>query len=428
MDQFVRKVLEGSEDPKALAKLLNKKEHEQALAKAGPHILQCFGAFDPAQHSLGLLEVLHHASKLPQGDSSDILEQIRIFLLHCTDHVRYSPLKFNALAKFFAEAYITRSQPIRALKPLRQALCVFSPSKDKLTPIHPIFVKCCILARHYRYCSFLFDQDVPIIDPSTTFLSMEDILLFFYYLGMAAIGNKKYHKALQSFSVVVSVPAEALSAIMVEAYKKYILVSLLLHGKVVPFPKYTSFVLRYLKQMTVPYHDFATAYTISSVAVLTEVLDKNLDTFQADKTLGLARQCRAKLYRRNIKQLTETFITLSLGDIADRVKLADADAAHRQLVSMIADGEIHAEINQKTGMVSFLDDPEQYNTTETVQLLNERTREAQRLHERVANLDIELQSSARYIRKQTLAQDTLGSLGLDNFDVLASMETLPSDM
>lgn len=40
----------------------------------------------------------------------------------------------------------------------------------------------------------------------------------------------------------------AVSHIMLEAYKKYILVSLILHGKVQPLPKYTSQIVgRFVK-------------------------------------------------------------------------------------------------------------------------------------------------------------------------------------
>ena len=94
-------------------------------------------------------------------------------------------------------------------------------------------------------------------------------------------------------------------------------------------------------------------------------------TFSDDRNLGLVKQCKAQLYRRNIKQLTEvgsvffslilvvvvfcfphlslnmplypllifsffkTFITLSLENIAVRAQLASADEAERIIVRMV---------------------------------------------------------------------------------------------
>lgn len=39
-------------------------------------------------------------------------------------------------------------------------------------------------------------------------------------------------------------PAAAVSDIMLEAYKKYILVSLILNGKIVYLPNYTSYLVK----------------------------------------------------------------------------------------------------------------------------------------------------------------------------------------
>lgn len=57
-------------------------------------------------------------------------------------------------------------------------------------------------------------------------------LLYYYYGGMIYTAMKNYDRALYFFEVVVTVPAMVVSHIMLEAYKKYILVSFILHGKV----------------------------------------------------------------------------------------------------------------------------------------------------------------------------------------------------
>lgn len=44
---------------------------------------------------------------------------------------------------------------------------------------------------------------------------------------------KNFDRALYFFEVAITTPAMAVSHVMLEAYKKYILVSLILHGKVI---------------------------------------------------------------------------------------------------------------------------------------------------------------------------------------------------
>lgn len=57
-------------------------------------------------------------------------------------------------------------------------------------------------------------------------------LLYYYYGGMIYSAVKDYERALYFFEVAISTPALAMSHIMLESYRKYILVSLILHGKV----------------------------------------------------------------------------------------------------------------------------------------------------------------------------------------------------
>ena len=54
---------------------------------------------------------------------------------------------------------------------------------------------------------------------------------------------------LQSFQAI-TVPSMAVSHIMLESYKKYILVTLMVNGKIPTLPKYTSHVIgKYIKVM-----------------------------------------------------------------------------------------------------------------------------------------------------------------------------------
>lgn len=109
-----------------------------------------------------------------------------------------------------------------------------------------------------------------------------------------------------------------------------------------------------------------------------------------DNNLGLVKQVLSSMYKRNIQRLTQTYLTLSLEDIARSVQLDTPRDAEMHVLRMVGvlftvffwkihtftllipvivqieDGEIHATINQKDGMVSFHEDPEQYKSVEMV--------------------------------------------------------------
>lgn len=63
-------------------------------------------------------------------------------------------------------------------------------------------------------------------------LNSKHFLLYYYYGGMIYTALKRYEQALYCLEVVITTPAYAVSHVMLEAYKKYILVSLILYGKV----------------------------------------------------------------------------------------------------------------------------------------------------------------------------------------------------
>lgn len=63
-------------------------------------------------------------------------------------------------------------------------------------------------------------------------MNSKHFLLYYYYGGMIYTALKRYEQALYCLEVVITTPAYAVSHVMLEAYKKYILVSLILYGKV----------------------------------------------------------------------------------------------------------------------------------------------------------------------------------------------------
>jgi hypothetical protein len=54
-----------------------------------------------------------------------------------------------------------------------------------------------------------------------------------------------------------------------------------------------------------------------------------------DNNLGLAKQVIASLYKRNIQRLTQTYLTLSLQDIADTVQLDSQKEAELHILQMV---------------------------------------------------------------------------------------------
>lgn len=202
---------------------------------------------------------------------------------------------------------------------------------------------------------------------------------------------KNYERSLYFFEVAVSTPALAMSYIMLEAYKKYILVSLILDGKISSIPKYSSQVItRFVKPLSHAYHELAVAYETSQSDALRNAINKHRDVFVRDVNMGLVKQVDASLYKKNIQRLTQTFLTLSLVDVASKVNLSGPHEAEKYILDMIKSGEIFASINQKDGMVVFKDDPEKYNSPEMFQNIQEDITQVMELNKQIVKMEEEI--------------------------------------
>merc|ERR1740139_1196558 len=61
-------------------------------------------------------------------------------------------------------------------------------------------------------------------------------LCYYYYGALIRIGRKEYPQAMQLLLVALTCPASCLSAIQSDAYKKYALLSLKVHGELQQLP------------------------------------------------------------------------------------------------------------------------------------------------------------------------------------------------
>jgi len=216
---------------------------------------------------------------------------------------------------------------------------------------------------------------------------------------MVYIGLKNYSRSLEMFKLALTIPAVFVSQIMIESYKKYILISLLVNGNVENLPRYASPIVTRMKNFLQPYHEFATAFSTNSTDDLHKCATTNSETFTKDKNFGLIKQCIQSLYRKNIQRLTLTYITFSLSDIAETVQLPSAKTAEMYILRMIEAGEIFATINQKDGMVSFHENPEKYDTNNTVNFIDKNLRDTMALIHKIRLTEEEILTSQEYIQK-----------------------------
>ncbi|XP_051023766.1 COP9 signalosome complex subunit 3 isoform X2 [Acomys russatus] len=377
LEQFVNSVrqLSAQGQMTQLCELINKSG--ELLAKNLSHLDTVLGALDVQEHSLGVLAVLFVKFSMPSvPDFETLFSQVQLFISTCNgEHIRYATDTFAGLCHQLTNALVERKQ-------------------------------LCLLAKCFKPALPYLDVDMMDICKENGAYDAKHFLCYYYYGGMIYTGLKNFERALYFYEQAITTPAMAVSHIMLEAYKKYILVSLILLGKVQQLPKYTSQIVgRFIKPLSNAYHELAQVYSTNNPSELRNLVNKHSETFTRDNNMGLVKQCLSSLYKKNIQRLTKTFLTLSLQDMASRVQLSGPQEAEKYVLHMIEDGEIFASINQKDGMVSFHDNPEKYNNPAMLHNIDQEMLKCIELDERLKAMDQEITVNPQFVQKSMGSQE-----------------------
>ena len=222
--------------------------------------------------------------------------------------VRYLGHDWRRLIETVARAAELSSNRLIAIPPIRTAILRLDPSSSCFTSTHLLFVRFCLHAKAFQAALPILDHDIyhfpahpdkkshsslPCAhhEISSTFITVgsglseklnyHDHLSYFLYGAMLYLGLKLWERALLFLEIVIMSPTgNTASMIQVEAYKKWVLVGLLLKGKVscdVPIfhimersltelqplgmPRTTnSQTSKYLRAIAKPYDAFAEAF------------------------------------------------------------------------------------------------------------------------------------------------------------------------
>nr|XP_055132694.1 LOW QUALITY PROTEIN: COP9 signalosome complex subunit 3-like [Symphalangus syndactylus] len=308
LEQFVNSVprLSAQGQMTQLCELINKSG--ELLAKNLSHLDTVLGALDVQEHSLGVLAVLFVKFSMPSvPDLETLFSQVRLFISTCNgEHIRYATDTFAGLCHQLTNALVERKQPLRGIVILKQAIDKMQLNTNQLTSIHADLCQLCLLAKCFKPALPYLDVDMMDICKENGAYDAKHFFCYYYYGGMIYTGLKNFERALYFYEQAITTPAMAVSHIMLESYKKYILVSLILLGKVQQLPKYTSQIVgRFIKPLSNVYHELAQVYSTNNPLELQNLVNKHSETFTRDNNMGLEKQFLSSLYKKNIQRLTK---------------------------------------------------------------------------------------------------------------------------
>jgi len=379
----------------------NLARYEEVLERSHPVLDNILLVLDAKNNSLGYLYVLKAKVSDTNKSIENYINQVTHFLAnYTTEQVRLAPNLFNTVINHYSELLHQSGQPIKGISGLKRSLAALSDSPlHVLSPAHTNFLQLVILSKCYHIALPIIESNITSINPEQSGIAIQHILCYYYYSGIIFTALKKYKSAIESFKFVFTAPASALSAIAIEAYKKYVLVNLIVSGNSGSFPRFTPpIVQRNIKTHCKAYTDLSVSFSSNNINEIRQKAIPHAETFQKDKNWGLVKLAIKSIYRRNIKKLTQTFMTLSIASIAEKVDLTPVKA-ESFVLKMIEDGEIFASINQKDGMVSFYESPENFSGTNVFSELDSSIKKVVKIDNTVKNIEEKLTLSQAFLKR-----------------------------
>ncbi|GMF65007.1 unnamed protein product [Phytophthora lilii] len=337
--------------------------------------------------------------------------------------------KVSVLGDQYARLAVDMQQSIKTLFPLKSFLRRFHEQGNAvLTPLHAQFFYLCIHAKCYFAAMEILDQYEHMLlyteEHASHLVSSVNFLGYAYYGGLLYLGEKRYQEALDFFQLAITAPALSLSAFVIEAYKKLLLVTLILRGESVMLPKYTPFVVtRHVENHCTAYADLVNAFVVEKdLASVLEVVTKNEELFVQEDNFGLVKQVVQAFKQRKLLQLTRTYATIELTEIATAagISSSDAVAAEKMLLELISKGQMDAVIDKQKAMVRFVLENEDGGAYQD-EVQGEATRKLQEEMEKLVMvasqlryMDVELVTSAKFQSRLQKDKDRRSRLNMHN--------------
>ncbi|KAF2878117.1 hypothetical protein BDV95DRAFT_509836 [Massariosphaeria phaeospora] len=372
--------------------------------------------------------------------------------------VRYVGSDWRRLVDFFEQIARQVGTPGDAIATMRSTMLRLDPTTGTFTSTHLYFIRLCMEERAYAEALPILDNyihsqpsrtpaqfrenleySVPCADTANSAeyihihsgfserMAIADVQEYYVLGAMAYIGVRQFKKAMLFLEHVLVVPSSNVaSGLMLEAYKKWVLVSCLVRGasRVTTAPRTVNgTAFKQVKAASKAYDALADAFApLNNLPKLRAQINAGKDLWKEDGNTGLVHELLDHHHRFYISRLSQTFSAIPVSKIASNVGGSNKEVT-AYLESLITEGHLNARIERTDKVIlRFFLDPTHGPLAKTEkqqqQALFEQTERTNMLAEQVKNADYRLSLTKEYIEHlKRLNKKTAGGGGSDAMDV-----------
>lgn len=420
------------------------KKASQILTTNGIELLQ---VLDPAEHSLSYLAVIHTLCIPSLAERRDVILEKLVTFLHTFDPIQLRYAGSHLLDLLNLVGSDTLLPPSVAVRCLSTAILRLDPTGSILTSTHTLLAKLAFKHGHIVPALPVIDKDIVYFpgmanhstmtylcnaslwppeyinkeNGLTNNLKTASVLEYDLLCGMIYCARKDWAKAQSAFERVISFPTrdQGTSKIMSEAFKKWILVSLLLNGRCVPLPSYAS--PGPTKQYTLLgklYKDIGAVFETPNAVELKVEAEKNAQVWREDNNVGLIREVLGAYQKWQVLNLQRVYTKISIGEIRAQTKSAQTGECLKKIEevealiqNMVISGMLKGVIetsNDGTKFLTFLP-PSELSEREYAQELSRTGQKLTQLQGVYKYTNERLSTHKEYIKHLTKEQQRRGT-------------------
>jgi COP9 signalosome complex subunit 3 len=353
--------------------------------------------------------------------------------------VRYAGVAFQNIYQGVVMTAEQTGDSAVAIHILHSVILRLDPTSSTLTPAHYSFIRLCLGARAFAegadilnnpITSLPFDTDKSTLARSYKYICSEQqssaiyltyqnglnvkwtyrqYLEYFLMGAMIHMGLRQFAKAKFYLEVVLCTPTSnptATSLVQVEAYKKWVLVNLLLKGHSSPTPRgISNGTLKTIRALSKAYDCLVEAFKSNNLSHFRAELDFGQKLWQDDNNWGLVVELYHAFRKFQVQRLGNTFAALPITEVAARTcpEPIGLDETTNYITRLIATGDLNAVLSTSPSSgqptLRFLGSATSSTKTEEqiAQSLSYQRAELQNLLRAISNNDHRLEISKEYI-------------------------------
>eukprot|EP01083_Nonionella_stella_P033656 92104_1 len=321
---------------------------------------------NPKDHSIAYSYLLGFKSTEKMDDPPVILKfikQMNLFIAKADrSQIAIFPRPFTDALRVYVDLMKNERNYMALINTLKRCINILSGGENNnvLTFAHCDMMYCCVETYCYHAAFPYINYDIIEVQGDGCVRS-GDNLRYFYYCALIHIGLNQYKEAMECLVMVCTAPSESLSLIQCDAYKKYVLISLIRKQHLVSLPRYTPRILtRYFPKFCGEYLDLNSAFdsNANSEVVgkdkLAAIVEKNHSVYLKDHNWGLVKKVITSMQCHSVSKLTSVYTKLSIKKVQTLCRFETEQDAKQCVIAMIEKGDLSASLDADE-VVTFYD-------------------------------------------------------------------------